>query len=370
MKSLFLALTVLLNISNVFSYENKRPWNNFNDPRRFYTGWEGKLAELETAAQVDTRVWSGYYWPHKWGGIALRWDGETNFQNPSSKRNPHNYKTPSRNDFTKMSFQEKNALSPAEKYDISNGRFDYPTVQRERQRTNPKHPLWFGICEGWAAASVHYDEPHAFNMQLQDGNVLPFASSDIKALLSYHESQFNAGPTPVLGQRCQPNSSNSPACWDTNPATLHLVLGNHIGNLKKPFIMDVDQKPEVWNQPVFGYKSTISNKSDISPYAARGTVREVYVKTIVWYLQESGPYVNALTTPIAQGVHFDYTLELDRNGIILGGEWITAERPDFVWLPRPSNFNNSGYYRNIEYLYNRSLPADRGPDPLAGIVNE
>ena len=352
MKKTILALTLVISSVTSNAYSNKRAWDASNSPRNFYQSWVGQLDQLPTKAKAANDAWSGYYWPHKTGGIAFRWDGEDNLQNPSQSSNPHNYQTPSQDEFLNMSRDQKNALSPAEKYDIFQGRFDYPTVKRERERTNPNQPLWFGVCEGWTAASIIYNQPKPFSVRIEDENTLDFTAADVKALLSYHESQFNPGVTALVGKRCEGNAGGE--CWDTNPATLHLALTNHIGNLKEAFAMDVDGGAEVWNQPIIAFTSKIKKSNKISAYAAQGTVRQVKVKTEVQYLQESAPLPFALNAPLIKIAKYEYTLELNQNGEIIGGEWISQTRPDFLWIPNGSNFSNSGYYKNIETLYNYS----------------
>ncbi len=47
-----------------------------------------------------------------------------------------------------MSLDDLKILSPAEKYDIYVGRYDYPTVQSEWKRTNPEDAHWEGLCHG------------------------------------------------------------------------------------------------------------------------------------------------------------------------------------------------------------------------------
>ncbi|MFT2612728.1 hypothetical protein, partial [Escherichia coli] len=58
-----------------------------------------------------------------------------------------------------MSYQELKGLSPAEKYDILEGRYDYPTVKAERERTHKNDATWYGLCHGLGPASIAYREP-------------------------------------------------------------------------------------------------------------------------------------------------------------------------------------------------------------------
>lgn len=46
------------------------------------------------------------------------------------------------------------------------------------------------------------DQPNNITLKNKDGIVIPFASSDVKALLTYFLAEYNTVETPYLGQRC------------------------------------------------------------------------------------------------------------------------------------------------------------------------
>ena len=330
---------------------NERLGSNY--PGLFDPSFETDIDRLASYGQVSTNVWSGYYWPHKFGGIAMRWMQVRDLSHPPMSTNPHYYSTYTENDVYNMSRQQLLSLSPAEKYDIYMGRFDFPTVAKERQRTNPSNPLWFGICEGWTASSLNYQEPDAFDLRLVNGITLPFAASDIKALLAYGESQFNPGVRSAIGRRC--NSGIGDECWDTNPGSFHIILGNYIGRKQQSFAMDVERDAEVWNQPVYAYETNLRRSSSINRNAAPGTVEEMIATTKVWYIQESAPQYFKLQKPVMKSKVFEYSLELNRDRRIIGGEWISFERPDFLWLPKASSTDMHGYYSEVKRLYTWSI---------------
>src|SRR5205814_1353552 len=65
--------------------------------------------------------------------------------------------------------------------------------------------------------------------------------------------------------------------------------------------------------------------------------------------------------------HYDYILELDAAGKIVGGEWIgTSKRqhPDFVWLPirasAPSVAGGKITYANVKTIYDLSMQDGSG----------
>lgn len=352
MKHFFITIAFTLIFFSTSSHSVlMRGWNSSNYPGLFDPNFESRVDLLPASSRSTTNIWSGYYWPHRFGGIAFRWRDARSFESPRYNSKPFNYKTYSENVIYQMSESQLDRLSPAEKFDIVKLRFDYPTVQRELDKTNSTDPKWFGICEGWTAASLIFQEPKSIRVRVNESLVVPFSSSDIKALLSYGESQFNPGVKAAIGRRCNSSNPEADECWDTNPGAFHLILANNLGRLKKSFAMDVSQGAEVWNQPVVSFTSQISTKRGISPRAAAGTAFELYATTKVWYAQEITPQRSRFGNPYLASKSFRYTLELNENREIIGGEWISGDRPDFLWLPKDPEFNRYDYYSFVGKLY-------------------
>ncbi|MCA1825632.1 MAG: hypothetical protein LC689_01675 [Myxococcales bacterium] len=66
----------------------------------------------------------------------------------------------------------------------------------------------------------------------------------------------------------------------------------------------------------------------------------VYVRADVQYISEESPAADGYMTPhiddFTQTDSYEYVLELDGNGRIVGGEWVGESKqahPDFLWLP-------------------------------------
>jgi hypothetical protein len=82
------------------------------------------------------------------------------------------------------------------------------------------------------------------------------------------------------------------------------------------------------------------------------------------YAIEVEPQWNALNDSdywYGVAAKYDYTLELDRNGKIIGGAWISTDRPDFIWLQERPMF--AGYYQKLQDIYKASLDTVPLPDP-------
>lgn len=311
-----------------------REMEGADDIGRLFSEYESRIDQLPQSGTVRQTLWSDTYWASNQGGAASRWQ----MLGTGAQTDPHSYGVYSAIQLGQLSDAQINQLSPAEKYDIVMGRYDYPTVASEMRRTNPSLPKWHGLCHAVAAVTTRYEEPQntPVTTTFPDGsrrNVM-FYSSDIKALLALAGDKSIANATGV-GVKCNSNMpSSSGACWDTNPASFYLALTNMVGLLKTPIIMDVDPLLEVWNSVVKSYSAQITNRSGINQYAARGTVREVRVDLSVTHTIGAKPARMAVGGKFKSSV-YAFTLELDNDDQIIGGEWISANRPDMIWFTNP-----------------------------------
>lgn len=359
MKSLWLVfLFVACNPSGHSPIDRSRleeAWNANNDPVNLRTQYEVQLDKLPLSGELTTKPWTDSYWPSWRGGLADRWFDET------STLTAFEYKLHTKENLEKMTSDELARLSPAEKYDIFNGRYDYPLVRYERERTNPKDPTWYGLCHGWAPAAINFSEPQSVNLRNEDGIEIPFGASDVKALLTY--TQQYAEDSRLLGSRCNykpsdPEHATAPECRDTNAGSFHIVIANQIALLKEAFVADMNRGEEVWNQPIYGFKSAVQEYSDeIYPEAAPGTTRIAMVKTTVHYISELSaawdplPITNYPWQAVQQKLQ--YRLELAADGSIIGGEWDSESRPDFLWTEGRPQF--AGYFGAVKNIYEAAI---------------
>lgn len=284
------------------------------------------------------RLWSGDYWPFYKNGIDNRWFAKTNHERSV---NP-----PDRKTALKSSIHSLATLSPAEKYDLFIGRYDYPVKRWVRSLIPIKPQLWEGICHGWSPASINHEEPRPRVMKNPDGIEVPFSSADIKALLSfYYAFGFEVNTTNQMGRRCESGSlrTNDENCFeDLNAGAFHIVLTNKLGILNESFIVDNQRLREVWNNPIRSYKSQILAQLRPLSESAPGTVSVVKVKTMITYVESIRPqWQTTLGTKHQQyrNTYYEYYLDLDEYDQIIGGKWISKERPDFIWQKRrPARF--------------------------------
>jgi hypothetical protein len=323
--------------------------------------------------QFDDRYgWSETYWPSNRGGIAFRWS------HPDPR--PFRYRLHTREELLKMNMEELSRLSPAEMYDIAMGDYAFTLTKKTLSRFNSRDLWWEGICHGWAQAATNYPEPAAVVVSNPDGIRVPFGASDVKALLSMHEAYNYGGAFAFTGRRCKvsgkvegegderdrfpnppaPELANSPDCKDVNAGAFHLVLTNLLGIHGRGFVADVDRYNDVWNQPVTSYSSRIISEESVSgAEGLLGISRKLRISTTFTYGEELKFYSEELAAkgiknfvskkPVTGTVHqefrhknYEYLVELDPTGNIIGGEWISETRPDFLWMfQRSKKFRNS-----------------------------
>lgn len=328
-------------------------WEGFSAPEIMSSGFTHSLNELplEGSAASGTKGWSGHYWPSNKNSINNRWN--------SPRKETFKYDSPSRAAVMSLSQEALATLSPSEKYDLFLGRYDYPTKTEAAQAGSKRAEEWAGICHGWAPAANNHNEPTPKVLTNPDGLQIPFGSADIKALLSYYYAFYTEDQdTDQIGLRCFFGSwlGGMRGCNnDLNAGALHIVMANKLGLQKESFVMDRDRFNEVWNQPVVGYKSTVLNAYlPKSSRAAKNAVREMRVETELYYVDESEPSWTVdfgTKNQIITTLKMVYRLEISADGKIVGGEWETDDRPDFLWnKTKVTNFQ--GIFSRLPELLN------------------
>jgi len=216
---------------------------------------------------------------------------------------------------------------------------------------SPNTPSWHGICHGMAVAALHHDEPKSVVIKNDDGIEIEFYSSDIKGLLSYYYAYYGNGSYKQIGKRCYRPSRRISNCLGLNPASFHLILANNNGLNGQSFVVDIDAGNEVWNHLVHSYSSYIVNEAEVDHTSSPKAVRRLRVQTSVTYagiiIPKFEPVIGTEKESYFQQ-NYDYYLELDRNNDIIGGEWISDLRPDFVWFKDKSEFSQN--WKKLEEL--------------------
>jgi hypothetical protein len=339
-----------------------RAWDEANDPRRLLAAPVAVYAELPRAAQLPPhkRPYADHAWPYNRGGIAFRWNSPDPAFRLGDPRQAGDWalfqiEPPTREQAARLSASELAQLSPAEKYDLARGRYDYPLTRSvlDDPMVNPFADPSSGICHGSAPAAIAQAEPQPVVVRNPDGIDVPFATADVKALLA--QAWATARPRVAqVGRPCLGAPQGVPdvtGCLDINAGAFHIILANLVGLRQQGFVADLDAAAAIWNYPIQGYASEVVAEAAPDARSASGTVRRLQFVTTLslapvgvppqWDAQ--GQEASASSAPTAAAhvpsAHLDYWLELDAEGRILGGEWSSDERPDYVWLAACPDFS-------------------------------
>jgi hypothetical protein len=320
-------------------------WDWANDPTHFDSQLEYRFDQLPLKAAVPANEtpWSESFWPRIKGSINYRW----NTPNPTG----FNLRSPVRTEIGSMSIPQLATLSPAEKFDLARGFYDYPLSTKIAQvYANRNAKEWEGVCDGWSASAIQFKEPKAIVFTNPDGLKIPFGSSDIKGLMSFFAASQDLGSV-VIGQYCSRGSRilNRNRCDDVNPGTYHLLLANSIGLKQKAIIADVDPNYQTWNQPVYGYEFTVLGSARTNS-GGRGI--RIHSKMLYTDELEVSQWEPVVGTPFFLGavLESEYILELDSQGRITGGEWLNSNHPDVLWKATKS-IQFSGEFELLNKLY-------------------
>jgi hypothetical protein len=416
-----------------YRYENPETLN-LPQPSGQAKPYEYQVEKLPEMGELppERKPWADTYWPTVQTGIGARWNLGDPTKLTFEQIRAYSFLEPAA--AVGLTLEQLAELSPAEKYDLYLGstNFDLAKYMRakyewrregskaayielkeeELKQLNLPRDLfekrmaeirvdsrnvdvlaWEGLCHGWAAASLMFEEPRpviakSFNPKTGqfDGKEIPFGSSDIKALLAYYVGALY-GNNGFVGRTCakeiKPNEkpvAGSPqalsTCERLNAGSFHIILANMIGLQKIGFIANMTSDlSEMWNHPVFKYKTEFvggKTKLPLSANAAKGPSPETtadfqyQVRTTVWFRKESVPtwLPQGNDARTVESRTYDYTLEIDEStGRILGGEWISQNAPDFLWVQtKPSFVKQAGpgaalqnYLSFVESLYAQGL---------------
>lgn len=305
-------------------------------------------------------------------------------------------------------------LSPAEKYDLVIGDLQRGFSTAIWSEVLSRYaagqvPKWYGLCDGSSAASVLFSEPGK-NVLVHSripGIEVPFYLGDIKALLSYSMSTFVSKDLPIIGERCRKSSPDisKGECFGVNPATLHQILTHMSRNPRQLPVMIIDRSPgeSIWNAAVlnasFSYYDPASGRSvsdlavdhliDVkryrvppgSPGWARGARYLLFTSATLGLADtrtkgefQSHGKMHELKMMIR------YVLELNGNLEVVGGEWLSHLRPNFIWaLPRDYRPVSGGDISTQKYQWEgvdvpdeavtQVLRASRQGQPLFRIID-
>lgn len=264
--------------------------------------------------------------------------------------------------------------------------------------------LWEGICHGWAVAAGHSPRPEkTVNVTLPNGKKMPFYPDDIKALVSLMWANSTIQSNVIFeGNRCNKKYPDKdkhgryidtkkdrddeellPRCADVHPGIFHVAATNLIGVDGRSFVVDKNPTAAIANQPVSGYELVYFNPQTGKEGSLASSVisRKVYgkkdlfaesrnpesthivgvnmkLKYVNWVNPTKEP-TNSVKDDKIKDINFNYDLELNAKGEVVGGQWRvrkngkgkllgnSTHQPDFFWVV-PRDWKN--YFEPLSNL--------------------
>lgn len=139
-----------------------------------------------------------------------------------------------------------------------------------------------------------------------------------------------------------------------------MAIVNQIGVSKRSMVIDATFDYEVWNQPVQSYSYKYFNPQTLKPVAnledAKVAISEFSKDKFKKFRSKNAAFVVGISMDMTYVVEtepshkktdseandnlttasYQYDLELDAEGNIIGGEWYNNTHPDFLWTPTPN----------------------------------
>ena len=370
-----------------------RAWKQGDAPDLFFNGQSfiSDITKLPTSGQAASEPWSSTYWPIEYGILSVRYaDNEKNTftdDNGNSlvwKDSIAKYSEPQDNQAALATGEDNYTnyvntyFSAAEKYDLLVGDTQAFTLTNNNKQQGAQYEdsngdveSWMGICHGWSPAAFSLARPqNDVEVLAADGKTkVKFYADDIRGLasLKYAASSYE---NLFAGGRCNLADAKVPkdpasglitdyTCFDVNPGSWVIILANRLGIQKKSFVIDATFDLQVWNQPMFSYSMSFFNiltdaqgeleasKVKVGDLKSRTEAVMKFIKKMVnpkathmvgvsmdiVYIAETNPTHNAPGNDRKVKVNYVFTLELDDQNTIIGGEWLHNQHPDFLWAP-------------------------------------
>ncbi len=224
--------------------------------------------------EADAKPWSGYWWPLKKGELVKGYRGHP---------------------------------SPIEKYDLYLQGY-YPGAATQNARIawyDPEVPSWYGICNGWANASIlenqEFRPSAAHNVFLEVG--------DKKGLLAAIHAEDE-----TLYEFCR------------NPEPFHRYLLQYIGEQGLAVAADFDTSEEFWSYPIYSYEMKIVEGDQADQVQCR-----------IMHANDQGfPPDFEGTVEVERVYYYKLDKDIDGNYIKGSGSWqgtSVADHPAIVWVP-------------------------------------
>lgn len=346
-----------------------------NDPRLFRLPMTPRLADLPAKGESRRKPFPSSWWPMRNDGIAYAWIAPQ--PSPAAKYDALAW--PERIRDVELRLAQIDARGAPVNLEEPSQIFHVGPTAEWELRHHGRYGLidpdsWWGHCNGWASYTLNEDEPLrpvVVRYDRDQNQVTECALAEEPGCVRFELGDINAlgaevywsDAALVLGRRCMTHLDDlafDPSgrferveCRDGNAGTFHVVIANMLGNHERPVVLDLNPKEEVWNYPAYKYE--ITRNAPISVAEALLEIgapedREhrwifnpdaatlVRVEAELSLVEDAVPPTTWPTgfelERFTSVITYDYILELDASGAIIGGEWVGRSKtshPDFLW---------------------------------------
>lgn len=249
---------------------------------------------------------------------------------------------PKREDFM-FNDRADNTLAPLTKYDLlrtqifndgntGDGTPPKSAAEFEREIFDTEALAWEGLCDAWALASLTEREPKKPVTYFINGEEVTFTVADLKGLLLKTYEAIDGASLKYFGQRF----TGDERAWiypDIFPDQFHRFVEVQLFEREKPFIMDHDAGPQVWNVPVYKANFLMENVPN--------EPNSISVKLWLYYASSTRAHEKNFVGTKEVVRQYQYVLTGTRNVsgdlVIDGGHWIKGDggdsrkdHPDYV----------------------------------------
>jgi len=357
---------------DVYNPQPKKAWEGRDAPSLLDDDLVYTYAALPTEGEAKDIPWAANYWPTYKDNLNDRWGGKHTLSPAEKFEKAFRMEGLTDAISAQYGIDSQSQRDTCKTDDDCNSAVGEACAIRHGEEEGRCVETWFGICHAWAPAAIMEKEP----VKPVTFNGVTFAVNDIKGLISL---SYDKGlDVKFISLRCNkrdgtPSDTDDDGTWitegafgipedaecaDTNAGAFHVVIANFLGLQGETLVEDRTFDYEVWNQPIRGFRVTRDLEIDAKKANKLvGVTEEVedyqfnpdavsfrHIGLVLEWIAESAASTDGnLASVIDRYTHedkYEYVLELDADGKIIGGEWIGASKrahPDFLWLPYQKN---------------------------------
>lgn len=391
--TLIMLLVVLLGHATTAGADQ---WDWRNDPERFGGTMVYELTQLPLEGQVETMPWPPAYVPQDAESIPVSmldasdvydaafngWSrddgGDDDLQHSGPLFRHISEALDSCATHADLDTDGNGAIDEQE--DIGHDEFYLLARDEQEDSGDDEHYFW-GLCHSWVAAAIMEPQPHSPVLESD----VEFSADELKSLLALEwtraSSRFSGGVCGLGDETLTVDEDGfivEPECADTNPGAFHVLLTNVIGLEGRSFAVDHDMAAPVTMFPLESFEVL-----DLEEIGAGEANELLGIEGSAYPFNETAGsfahvWIEVTSVDPAEGDYsridrYDYLLELDALGSIVGGKWLGDSRqrhPDFSWKPETSGASSDAFApAGVEALVLRSQVVDQDGDGITDDVD-